>query len=111
MAPRMDLTWDSKGMKKRCTEGHTEKLEIDGLTLRWRSCCTSESSVSFIQLNRKEAYYIQMIKEMGLLHTGEQGARVYSQKLDQRVTSAGEQSSGCEYLREEIMVDIFNTHY
>lgn len=45
MAPRMDLTWDSKGMKKRCTEGHTEKLEIDGLTLRWRSCSTSEISV------------------------------------------------------------------
>lgn len=85
MAPRMHLTWDSKGMKKRRTEGLTEKLEIDGLTLRWRSCSTSEDQcVHFIQLNRKGAYYIQMIKGMGLLHTGEQGAGVYSQKLDQR---------------------------
>lgn len=82
----MDLAWDSKGMKKRCTEGRAHREAGNGWTDSYMEKLQylRYQCVSFIQLNRKEAYYIQMIKQKGLLHTGEQGAGVYSQQLDQR---------------------------
>lgn len=66
MAPGRDQTRGSEGMKKTCTEGPTEKLEVGGPGSRvekWQHL--GDECVYCVQLNREECYHTGMSKEAG----------------------------------------------